>query len=181
MWVNMLKKIRVTFTYFLIKLCNLLGDGNIAGVLRVWVLRAFGMKKIHPRSKIMYDCVIHDVKDKISIGKYSLIDKKVFFDYSEGIYISKYCSIGYNTIFTYSGKSFKKRKSILKYEPIIVENYVSIGSNCIILSGVTIGAGAIITDGSIVTRDIPPGVLASGRPAKIIKYLYNDNLINRQK
>ena len=44
-----------------------------------------------------------------------------------------------------------------------------IGCNCIILKGVTIGEGAVVAAGSVVTKDVPPKALVGGNPAKIIK------------
>jgi acetyltransferase-like isoleucine patch superfamily enzyme len=55
-----------------------------------------------------------------------------------------------------------------KSVPIIIEDDVFIGMNCLILKGVTIGCGSVIGAGSIVTRSIPPGVIAAGNPAKVI-------------
>lgn len=55
--------------------------------------------------------------------------------------------------------------------PIIIEDDVLIGMNCIILKGVTIGARSIIAAGSVVTKSIPPDCIAGGNPAKIIKYI----------
>lgn len=55
--------------------------------------------------------------------------------------------------------------------PIIIEDDVFIGTNCIILKGVTIGARSIIAAGSIVTKSIPADCIAGGNPAKVIKYL----------
>ena len=43
--------------------------------------------------------------------------------------------------------------------------------NCIILKGVTIGKGAIIAAGTIVTKDVPPFAVVGGNPARIIKYV----------
>ena len=40
-----------------------------------------------------------------------------------------------------------------------------------VMAGVTIGEGSVIAAGSVVTKDIPPGVLAGGNPAKVIKQL----------
>lgn len=54
-------------------------------------------------------------------------------------------------------------------QAITIEDSVWIGLNSIILKGVTIGKGAVIGAGSIVTKDIPPYCLAAGNPVKIIK------------
>lgn len=53
--------------------------------------------------------------------------------------------------------------------PVTIEDYAWIGMNTIILKGVTIGKGAIIGAGSVVTKDIPPNCIAAGVPAKVIK------------
>ena len=55
--------------------------------------------------------------------------------------------------------------------PIVIEDHVWIGFNCIILKGVTIGKGAIIAAGSVVTKNVPPFTLVGGNPAKVIKQL----------
>jgi acetyltransferase-like isoleucine patch superfamily enzyme len=52
---------------------------------------------------------------------------------------------------------------------IFIEDNVWICANCIILPGVKIGNGSIITSGSVVVNDIPPYVLAGGNPAVVIK------------
>lgn len=49
----------------------------------------------------------------------------------------------------------------------VLEDYVSIGANATILPGVRIGRGSLVGAGSIVTRDVPPGSLAVGSPARI--------------
>lgn len=55
--------------------------------------------------------------------------------------------------------------------PIIIEDDVFIGANCIILKGVTIGARSIIAAGSVVTKNIPSDCIAGGNPAKIIRHI----------
>lgn len=52
--------------------------------------------------------------------------------------------------------------------PVVIEDDVFIGMNCLVMKGVSIGAGSIIGAGSVVTRDIPPHVIAAGNPAKVI-------------
>jgi acetyltransferase-like isoleucine patch superfamily enzyme len=56
-----------------------------------------------------------------------------------------------------------------KSAPIKIGSKVWIGFNTTILKGVTIGDGAVVGMGSVVTSDIPAGALAAGNPAKIIK------------
>jgi acetyltransferase-like isoleucine patch superfamily enzyme len=53
--------------------------------------------------------------------------------------------------------------------PTVIKNGASIGSNATILCGVTIGEGAIIGAGSVVTKDVPPHATVAGNPAKIIQ------------
>lgn len=53
--------------------------------------------------------------------------------------------------------------------PVCIEDDVFIGMHCIILKGVTIGKGSIIGAGSVVTKDIPAGVVAAGVPCRVIR------------
>ncbi len=61
----------------------------------------------------------------------------------------------------------------------IIGNDVWIGYNATILNGVKVGDGAIIGAGSVVTKNIPPYAVVAGNPAKIIKYRFEKELINR--
>ena len=66
-----------------------------------------------------------------------------------------------------------------EYKKTIVENDVWIGYGAIVLDGIKISNGAIIGAGSIVTKDIPPYAIAVGIPAKIIKYRFDNNKIDK--
>jgi len=53
--------------------------------------------------------------------------------------------------------------------PITIGDHVWIGMRAMVLKGVTIGSGAIIAAGAVVTRDVPPSTLVAGNPARIIR------------
>ena len=53
--------------------------------------------------------------------------------------------------------------------PVIVEDDVLIGANCVILEGVRIGKSAVVAAGSVVTKDVEPGAVVAGSPAKVVK------------
>ena len=53
--------------------------------------------------------------------------------------------------------------------PVMIDDNVLVGANAVILEGVHIGAGAVVAAGAIVTKDVPPGAVVAGSPARIIK------------
>lgn len=55
--------------------------------------------------------------------------------------------------------------------PVILEDNVWLAARVIVLPGVTIGKNSVVGAGSVVTRDVPPDVLAAGIPAKVIRPL----------
>jgi acetyltransferase-like isoleucine patch superfamily enzyme len=64
----------------------------------------------------------------------------------------------------------KTQGSIIS-KSILIKNYAWINFNAVILKGVTIGEGAIVAAGSVVTKDVPDFTMVAGNPAKIIKQL----------
>ncbi|MHC4323091.1 MAG: acyltransferase [Planctomycetota bacterium] len=112
---------------------------------------------------------------KIHIGQNTRIHGTCLHAYKH-IKIGDNCLIAANTqIFDGNGHdlSFDNTANRINTEgdagPIIIEDDVWIGINCIILGGVTIGKGSVVGAGSIVTKSIPPFVVAAGNPAKVIK------------
>jgi acetyltransferase-like isoleucine patch superfamily enzyme len=53
--------------------------------------------------------------------------------------------------------------------PVVIDDHTWLGVGVIVLSGVHIGTGAVIASGSVVTRDVPPGAIAGGVPARVLK------------
>jgi acetyltransferase-like isoleucine patch superfamily enzyme len=62
---------------------------------------------------------------------------------------------------------------------VFIGNDVWIGCNTVILSGVTIGDGAVVAAGSIVTKDVAPYAIVGGNPAKLIKYRFSNDIIEK--
>lgn len=54
-------------------------------------------------------------------------------------------------------------------KPVIVEDDVVIGANCVVLEGVTVGKGAVVAAGAVVIEDVPPNTVVAGTPARVIK------------
>ena len=63
--------------------------------------------------------------------------------------------------------------------PIAIGHDVWIGLRATILSGVTIGTGAVIGASSVVVNDVPPYAIAAGNPARIVKYRFEQEIIER--
>jgi hypothetical protein len=63
--------------------------------------------------------------------------------------------------------------------PVIVGNDVWVGAGAIILSGVKIGSGAIVGAGAVVVNDVPPYAIVAGNPARIIKFRFTQEQIEK--
>jgi carbonic anhydrase/acetyltransferase-like protein (isoleucine patch superfamily) len=94
----------------------------------------------------------------------------------ESIHIGSDCLIAANTqIMDGSGHdaSFpdvaRRRLTGGGSSPIVIEDCVWIGANCVVLPGTRIGRGSIVGAGSVVRGVIPPGVLAAGNPARVVR------------
>lgn len=134
----------------------------------------------------------------VEIGRNTYgLSKKSFFVPRENVpvRIGSFCSVGPDVLFicaaehrvdtatTYplqlvDGK-IRNGDGTFGKGPITVGHDVWIGARCIILSGVTIGNGAVIGAGSIVTRDVPPYAIAVGNPARTIRYRFAPDVIER--
>lgn len=131
----------------------------------------------------------------VSVGKYSYGPLEVHTWGTEGerLQIGKYVSIasgvkfllgGNHCIDTFSTYPFKVKVMGEKREAwtkgaIIIEDDVWIGTDAMILSGVIVGQGAVVAARSVVTRNVPPYAIVAGNPAKVVKYRFNKELVEK--
>lgn len=111
-----------------------------------------------------------DFGKNITIGRHVFINACCHFQDHGGVTIGDGCLIGHNVVFATLDHDFKpEKRAVMHSAPIVLGKNVWVGSNSTILKGVTIGDGAIIAAGSVVTKDVAPRTLAGGIPAKFIR------------
>lgn len=105
---------------------------------------------------------------KIEIGNKSYIGDRTEIHAGKLVKIGDNVNIAWDcNILDRDYHAFESDSELIK--PVIIENNVWIGCRSIVLKGVTIGEGAVVAAGSVVTRDVPARCLVAGNPAKVIK------------
>lgn len=133
--------------------------------------------------------------DRVTVGEktYGSLYVSSFGNEAEKLVIGSYCSIGGEVRFLLGGEHSYKglstypfhkyicgvKENTLTKGPIVIKDDVWIGERCLILSGVTIGQGAVIAAGSIVAKDIPSYAIFAG--GRILKYRFTKEMIKRLK
>jgi acetyltransferase-like isoleucine patch superfamily enzyme len=133
----------------------------------------------------MYGCTVGDdvkigafveIQKNASIGNNCKISSHSFI--CEGVTIEDAVFIGHSVTFindmypraTAAGGALQTEAD-WKVDKTVVKKGASIGSGCTILANVTIGEGAIIGAGSVVTKDVPPNAIVAGNPAKFLRFV----------
>lgn len=145
---------------------------------------------VSPKAKINGHCKVF----RSTIGDYTYVG-----DHQRLVYanIGKFCSIagggaigmGAHTlnnlstspIFTAKhngvGISWTDQQPTDEFREINIGNDVWIGARAMVMGGITIGDGAVVGAGAIVTKDIPPYAIVGGVPARIIRYRFSEDII----
>ena len=95
-----------------------------------------------------------------SVGARSMVDMGAVL--GGGVIVGEDCHIGAGAVL--AGMIEPAART-----PVTVADRVFIGANAVVLEGISIGADAVVAAGGIVTRDVPPGVVVGGCPARILK------------
>lgn len=156
-------------------------------VVRFLIIKrnAFKWRTINYHNSTSLSDVLFPANVKVgnfSYGKLNVVSWGVD---GEGLFIGNYVSIADNVTFILGGnhtingcctfplKSYKYKKQHVDDAktkgPIVVEDDVWIGYGSIILSGVSIGRGAVIAAGSVITKNVPCYSIVAGNPARVVK------------
>ena len=147
--------------------------------------------KLDKNSRVLHNSILNNVR----LGSYSYIGRNCLI---QNVRIGKFCSIANDVMiglgshpidhFSTSPLFYRKSNSFNislvkenllfeEYSAIVIENDVWIGARVTILDGVTIGNGAIIAAGALVTKDVPAYAIVGGVPSKVIKYRFESSKI----
>ena len=117
-------------------------------------------------------CAEGDVRfnfgQNLTVGDDVFINRGLFIDTKGGVTMGNSVGIGeFVRIFTHThGEDNHEERT---YAPVTIEPYAKVYTNAMILQGVTIGEGAIVAGGALVTKDVPPWTVAAGVPAKALR------------
>jgi len=133
----------------------------------------------------LYGCEIGDetkigsfveIQKKARIGARCKVSSHTFI--CEGVTLEDEVFVGHGVTFTNdrfpratAGDGGLQTEADWKCIPTLVKRGASIGSGATLLCGITIGERAIVGAGSVVTKDVPPGAIVAGNPARFIKWI----------
>ena len=140
----------------------------------------------------------HCFGEQVEIGRGTYIAQNAHISMAK---IGKFCSIGPNLICGWgihpidgistapcfystrkqNGMTFSSEDKVDERKQIIIGNDVFIGMNVSVLDGVTIGDGAVIGAGAVVNKDIPPYAVAVGVPARVVKYRFAPDIVEKMQ
>ena len=103
-----------------------------------------------------------------SMGSNSVINERCRLDNRGGIRIGRNVGIAAEACILTAEHDLQSPEFSGREEPVIIHDYVFIGTRAMILPGVTIGEGAAVAAGSIVTKDVAPYTIVAGAPARSI-------------
>lgn len=132
--------------------------------------RVWAFAHILPGARIGQDCNICDgvfVEGDVVVG--DRVTVKIGVQLWDGVRLEDDVFVGPNATFTNDLRP-RSRQYPEQFLTTIVRKGASIGANATILPGITIGAGAMVGAGAVVTRDVPPGAVVVGNPARIRGY-----------
>lgn len=110
-----------------------------------------------------------DCKGGLTVGANCTINQNCRLDTRGGITVGDYVSISAEVCILTADHDMTSAVSLSRNRPVRIERHAFVGTRALILPGVTIGEGAAVGAGSVVTRDVPAFTTVAGVPARHIK------------
>lgn len=113
-------------------------------------------------------------RNEMEIGDHTFIGQQCFFHSAGGLFIGDRVGIGPGVRIITShheeaGRNVAILDSPVAFKPVRIDDHVDIGVSATILPGVTIGRGAQIGAGAVVTKDVPAYAICAGVPARVLR------------
>lgn len=162
----MSKTIKLQIFYILLKLYNFLFSISFGFGLRTVLMKIVGFKI---GKKTSVQAVRFFSFGKLKIGNNTIINSGCYLDNRRGISIGNNVVIAHDTKIYTLGHDMNDPNFITKGAAVTIEDYVILFANVLVMPGVTIGTGAVVLPGSVVTRDVKAMDVVGGNPAIVIK------------
>ncbi|PIS16071.1 acyltransferase [Candidatus Roizmanbacteria bacterium CG09_land_8_20_14_0_10_41_9] len=104
----------------------------------------------------------------IKIGEDSIIGENTVLDGRDKIIIGNHVDIASDVMVYNSQHDINSESFAATHSPVHIDDYTFIGPRAILLPGVTVGKGAVVGAGAVVTKDVPPFAIVGGVPAHTI-------------
>lgn len=141
-------------------------------IRNAWYRRVLGWDIGHGVSILMGPYIqmtgIRTSGRRVSIGNGTVVNQKCLIYTSGGLVIGNYVSISAEVALITGTHDINDPDFPSDYRPIVIDDYAWIGTRAMILQGVTIGQGAVVMAGAVVTKDVEPFAVVGGVPAKPI-------------
>jgi len=116
-----------------------------------------------------------DFGKNISFGENVFVNASYHFQDQGGIRIGDNVLIGHQVVLASLNHDMRpKYRQNLYPGEIVIKNDTWIGSNATVIKDITIGEGAVVAAGSVVTKNVPPYTIVGGNPARVIKEIETD-------
>jgi acetyltransferase-like isoleucine patch superfamily enzyme len=106
--------------------------------------------------------------DRVRIGRDSLIGREVRVEAGGGVVIGRHVNIEHAVRLQTGTHDISSPAFQAEYAPIAIHDYAWLCEACMVLGGVTVGKGAVVAAGAVVTRDVAPYTVVGGVPARPI-------------
>ncbi|WP_284641764.1 acyltransferase [Paenibacillus silviterrae] len=106
------------------------------------------------------------IRGGVRIGEHSVVNRDCLLDGRGKLVIGRNVSISPEVMVLTAEHEVNAHDFAGVEQPVVIEDYVWIGSRAVILPGVTLGEGAVVAAGAVVTKDVPAYSIVGGVPAK---------------